>query len=111
MDQEGQQAQVFPDPDLGSTKMRVHCNFCFIKFLPNYNSETPESHQDPFGPLQALGVRVEGVLPDQIADTDIHYKFDFENSPSAGVTMAPEGHPDPDLGSKKVTYPTESWVP
>ena len=61
-------------------------------------------------PTRPPGVRVRGVQPHQIAIRNISYNFGFMNSPSKWVTMAPEGHGaqvllDPDLGSKKVTYP------
>ena len=60
-------------------------------------------------PLGAWG-QGRGVKPNQVTIGKVPYNFDFTNSPSIWVTMAPEGHgaqdlPDPDLGSKKVTQP------
>ena len=46
------------------TKLRVASNFCLIKFLTKSTAEAPEPHLALFWP--PLGVRVEGVQPNQV---------------------------------------------
>ena len=78
----------WPNP----TKLGVLCKVCVVKCPPKCTAEAPELHWAPFWSPRTAGVRVGGVQPHQITFGMVPYNFDFTNSTSVCVTMAPEGH-------------------